>query len=133
MGLTLRAAEGTASVIMTQLRQNTHYPNPYYVWTLQRSASGQMYVFCADNFSNSPYYDAFTVSNLSGSATAGYIPLQGGQYTYRVYEKQVPYDLSIGSTNSMVGTGIFRIGLTYSEIISYTGSTPINMATYKDF
>lgn len=124
---------GTATGIAIQLRDQAVLLYPYYVWNIQSKATKLSYNYQADNYSGSPYFDAFTFSNLAGSPTAGYIPLPGGEYEFNVYEKDTPYDLTIGITNSLVGNGILIIGGTYTSVDMYTQSSSQQIYTYKGY
>lgn len=127
-------AAGTSSSIIIKRMTTSNFVTPYYVWNLDNKDSKVMNNYYADNYSLSPYFQAFTFSNFAGSPTAGCIPLKQGEYTYRVYEMNEPYNLNLSSTNSVVvTTGILVIGNTYSEVNTYTQSTDQEIFTYNDF
>ena len=96
---------------------------PYYTWQIQNRDSLEWTIFSPENFSSSPYYDAFTISigtpsSLTGSTVQLYI--EQGQYDYVITQTGVEYNLSI--TGSVVETGILQITGTSTPISQFTQS-----------
>lgn len=96
---------------------------PYYTWQIQNRDSLEWTIFSPENFSGSPYYDAFTISigtpsSLTGSTVQLYI--EQGQYDYVITQTDVEYNLSI--TGSVVETGILQITGTSTPISQFTQS-----------
>lgn len=123
---------GTNSVILT-LREKSTLSNPYYTWIILDKETKLTYTYSVDNYSNSPYFDAFTISNTTGSPTQGHIPLSGGEYEYTIYQKTTQYDLNILPTDIIVENGIMIITNTYSNTLSYTQSSYKQIYTYRNF
>jgi hypothetical protein len=104
--------------------------NPFYTWYIEnKNTLGGIY-FYADNNSQSPYYDSFTISTGGTGLTAGLINPDAGQWRYEVWEQTSPYQLSTASSLGMLETGIMIVRGTYSEFSSFTGS---NTATINVF
>lgn len=114
----IRIEDDSNGVIYLTLREKSTELNPNYTFKITHKESLYEYKFCAENFSYSPYWDAFTISIGTGSATAGYVDCDYGEYTYEVYETESQYDLGLTSSLGLVETGILIINPTYSEVIS---------------
>jgi hypothetical protein len=96
---------------------------PYYTWQIQNRDSLEWTIFSPDNFSGSPYFDAFTISvgtpsSLTGSNVQLYV--EQGQYDYIITQTLTEYSLSI--TGSVVETGILQIVGTSTTISQFTQS-----------
>lgn len=96
---------------------------PYYTWQIQSRDSLEFTTFAPENFSQSPYYDAFTISigtpsSLTGSNVQLNIPQ--GQYDYTIRQTGTEYNLSL--TGSIVETGILQIIGTSTTINQFTQS-----------
>jgi hypothetical protein len=96
---------------------------PYYTWQIQNRDSLEWTIFSPDNFSTSPYYDAFTISvgtpsSLTGSSVQLYV--EQGQYDYIITQTDIQYNLSI--TGSVVEVGILQIVGTSTPITQFTQS-----------
>jgi hypothetical protein len=92
---------------------------------LYNKDSHQEYIFSVEDHTNSPYYDAFTISvgtpsNATGSSVT--INAPAGTYNYFVYQMTNPYDLNINNALVEVEVGILTINGTSSAIISFTQS-----------
>jgi len=96
----------------------------YYTFKITNCDSFGEYYFSPDNYSQSPYYDAFTLSVGTPSSMTGSVVLDiaGGQYNYEVYRMPTRYDLNIASASYMVDNGILQVIGTGSI---YTSPTPI--------
>lgn len=91
---------------------NQDLTTSYYTFRITSTDSFNQYVFSPENFSNSPYYDAFTISvgttsvSMTGSVI---IPAASGQYNFEVYKMPTIYNLNIGSASYMTEAGILQI------------------------
>jgi len=113
---------GANRVDVTLWENSTNLINPYFTWSLFDKKSFMSYVFYADDFSQAPYYyNSFTVSVGVGSATAGFVNITPGEFTYVVYQMASPYDLNILNAIGEVETGILVYGAT-STPYNATGS-----------
>lgn len=124
----IRIEDDTTGSIYLTLREKSTNVNPNYTFKIIHKESLYEYTFCAENFSNSVYWDAFTISIGTGSATAGYVDCNYGEYTYEVYETTNKYDLGLTSSLGLIETGIFIINPTYSEVksVEYIPKMKIN-------
>ena len=117
-------------VVATLRELSNNQVNPFYTWYIEnKNTLGGIY-FYADNNSQSPYYDSFTISTGGVGLTAGLINPDAGQWRYEVWEVGAPYLLSTASSTNMVETGIMIVRGTYSEFSSFTQS---DNATIKVF
>lgn len=110
------------SVVAT-LREKSTLLNPYYTWRILNRDSQVETIFAPENYSYSPYYDAFTISVGTPSTSTGsnvYIDVVQGQYDYMVY--QTPTEYSLSMTDSVVETGILQILGTGVSITQFTQS-----------
>lgn len=113
---------GANRVDVTLWENSTNLVNPYFTWKLFDKKSFMEYVFYADDFSQAPYYyNSFTVSVGVGSATAGFVNITPGEFTYTVYQMAAPYNLNISAAIGEVETGILVYGAT-STAYNATGS-----------
>lgn len=121
----LTLQNNSSGAVYVTLQENVvNVATASFTWRLINKESLQNYVFWADDFSTSPYYDSFTISIGPGSATAGYVNCGYGQFTYEVYEMPNPYDLNLNNAIGMVETGILIVNPTYSVNASFTQSIP---------
>jgi hypothetical protein len=83
----------------------------YYTFKIISCDSFDEYVFSPFNFSQSPYYDAFTVSIGTVSSPTGSVVLNAdtGQYNFYVYKMPNEYNLNIGSASYQTEAGILQI------------------------
>jgi hypothetical protein len=89
----LTIENNSSKALFVTLQENVvNVATASFTWRLINKESLQNYVFWADDFSTSPYYDCFTVSIGPGSPTAGYVNCGYGQFTYEVFEMPNPYD-----------------------------------------
>lgn len=95
----------------------------YYTFKIKSTDSFDEYVFSPENFSNSPYYDAFTISvgttsvSMTGSVV---IDAASGQYNFEIYKMPTIYNLNIASASYMTEAGILQIvgeGFSFSDPI----------------
>lgn len=110
-------------VIVTLAEKSNNLVNPFYTWKVVDRNGYNEYIFTADDFSTeSYYYNSFTISIGTGSATAGYFNGNIGEYHYYVYEKSLPYQLTVLDTDNLVEQGILYVTATGSEPITSTQS-----------
>ena len=75
----------------------------YYTFEIISCDTFDKYVFSPDNWSDSPYYDSFTVSvgtssiSMTGSVM---INADAGQYNFTVYKMPTKYNLTIASVDN---------------------------------
>ena len=122
------------NVITATLYEKSTITQPYYTWHLQRKGTFEEVVFYQDDSSYAPWYwNSFTVSvgTVSG-LTQGQISLNAGEWTYEVWQMNVPYDLSWTSSNVMVESGILIVNGTYSPDIEYDGNDDSTIIYYKN-
>ena len=84
----------------------------YYTFKIVSCDSFDEYIFSPFNFSQSPYYDAFTVSigtTVSATGSAVMIDAEAGQYNFSVYKMANQYDLNIDNARYMTEEGILQI------------------------
>lgn len=84
----------------------------YYTFKIVSCDSFKEYVFSPNNFSQLPYYDAFTVSignTVSATGSAVMINADAGQYNFSVYKMPDQYNLNIGSASYLTEEGILQI------------------------
>lgn len=93
----------------------------YYTFRITSSDSFNQYVFSPKNISQSPYYDAFTISVGTYSSMTGSVVLDvdSGQYNFEVYKMPTEYNLNIASASYMTEAGILQI------VGSFSFSNPI--------
>jgi len=87
----------------------------YYTFKITSCDTFKEYVFSPQNFSQSPYYDAFTVSvgnTVSMTGSAVMINAETGQYDFSVYKMPNEYNLNIASASYMTEQGILQITAT---------------------
>lgn len=84
----------------------------YYTFEIISCDTFDKYVFSPDNWSDSPYYDSFTVSigtssiSMTGSVM---INADAGQYNFTVYKMPTIYNLTIASASYITENGILQI------------------------
>lgn len=112
--------------VVVTLREKSTLITPYYTWEIVNQNSFDTTIFSPDNFSVSPYYDAFTISigtpsSLTSSVVLDLVP---GEYHYTVYEMNTQYDLNIQNAVDEVEIGLFIVDGTYSlsDIVTFTQS-----------
>ena len=111
------------AVIVTLYEKCNNIVNPYFTWKLNQRSSNQEYFLTANDFSqDSEYYNMFTFSVGPGSATAGYFNGGPGEYHYYVYEKSLPYQLTVSDSDNLVEQGMLYVIGTSSTINSFTQS-----------
>jgi hypothetical protein len=122
--------------VVVTLREKSTLITPYYTWEVQNQNSLDTYVFSPDNFSLSPYYDAFTISigtpsSLTSSVTLNLVP---GEYHYTVYESANQWDLVITPTSSVVELGLLFVLATFSlnDIVSFTESNDDTIRVFNE-
>lgn len=93
----------------------------YYTFKISSSDSFEEYIFSPENFSNSPYYDAFTISVGTNSSMTGSVVIdaEAGQYNFEVYKMPTEYNLNIASASYMTEAGILQL------VGSFSFSNPI--------
>ena len=112
------------------LQNNTKQPDVlnssvyYYTFKITSCDSFTEYVFSPDNFSQSPYYDAFTLSIGSVSSPTGSVVInaEAGQYNFEVYRMPNAYNLNIASASYITEQGILQI---IGEGTVYNPTTPV--------
>lgn len=119
--------------IVVTLAAKSIAATPSYIWTINDADTNIDYIFCADDTSPAPWnYNQFSFSVITGATqglTAGIIPAPIGQFGYKVYETNYPYELNIASASKIVETGIILIEGTASPISTYANINQI--VTYK--
>lgn len=83
----------------------------YYTFKITSCDTFEEYVFSPDNWSQSPYYDAFTISvgltiSMTGSVM---VDADAGQYNFTVYKMPTEYNLNIASASYITEQGILQI------------------------
>lgn len=84
----------------------------YYTFRIVSSDTFDEYIFSPDNWSDSPYYDSFTVSvgtssiSMTGSVM---IDADAGQYNFTVYKMPTEYNLNTASASYITENGILQI------------------------
>lgn len=116
---------GTSSVTTTLYEKCSNQVNPFFTWRILDKDSNFETIFTTDDFSTVPYYyNSFTISVATYSGlTAGIINIDGGQYSYEIYEMTNQYDLDLANAVGLVESGLITINVTYSQIQSYTASS----------
>lgn len=123
----------TSSTVITTCRELcNNQVNPYYTWYIEnKNTLGGIY-FYAENNSQSPYYDSFTISTGGTGLTAGLINPEAGQWRYEIWEVAAPYLLSTASSTNMLETGIMIVRGTYSEFSAFTQSDTATINVYTN-
>lgn len=112
-----------SSKVVVTLREKATLPNPYYTWLITNRDSLEQTIFAPENFTPSPYYDAFTISVGTPSFATGsnvILDIVQGQYDYKVFETGTEYSLSM--TGSVVEIGILQVTGTATSIQQFTQS-----------
>lgn len=84
----------------------------YYTFKITSCDTFKEYVFSPQNFSQSPYYDAFTVSvgnTVSMTGSSVMINAETGQYNFSVYKMPTEYNLNVNAASYMTEQGIIQI------------------------
>lgn len=122
--------------VVVTLKEKSTLINPFYTWEIQNQNSFETIVFSADNFTLSPYYDAFTISigtpsALTSSVTLDLVP---GEYHYNVWEMDTPYNLNIASASALVEVGLLIVAGTFSinQIVSFTESNDDTIRVFNE-
>ena len=113
----------STQVCLTLKEKSPDLINKYYTWKLHNKDTNELYYFSADDFSTSPYYDAFTLSVGTPESLTQSVTFDGviGTYDYYIYQTLTEYNLDItGST--LVENGILTIIGTVSTPITVTFS-----------
>lgn len=112
--------------VVVTLKEKSTLLSPFYTWEIENQNSFDKIYICPDNFTLSPYYDAFTISvgtpsTFTSSVTIDLVP---GEYHYKVYETTNQYDLGLTSSVKEVEVGLLFVSGTFSlnDIISFTES-----------
>lgn len=98
----------------------------FYTFHISNRDSFKEWVFAPYNFSNSLYYNYFTLSVGSPSVATGsnvVLNLEAGEYHYKLYQTTSEYDLNLTTSIGLVEVGIL--------IVQGTSSTP-NTFTQSD-
>jgi hypothetical protein len=97
---------------------------PYFTFEFINDSTNDYIYACANDFSTSAYWSAFTFSIVSGTAglTQGQVNLKVGEHKYNVYEMSTQYNLNVNQAVRLVDTGICLVGNTYSNILSSSQS-----------
>jgi hypothetical protein len=98
-------------------------------------------VFSPDDFSDSPYYDAFTISvgptvSLTSSVVINARP---GQYDFQVYQMPNQHNLDLGQANFLAESGILQVvGPDFSYVhpqldpVSFTASDSDTIKAFNE-
>lgn len=112
----------------------------YYTFKITSCDSFKEYVFSPQNYSQSPYYDSFTVSignTVSATGSAVMINAEAGQYNFSVYKMANQYDLDVDNARYITEEGILQItdpnGFNWSAPVSPTAFTQSDADTIKVF
>jgi len=84
----------------------------YYTFKIVSCDSFKEYIFSPYNFTDSPYYDAFTVSvglTLSATGSSVMVNAEAGQYNFSVYKMPTEYNLNTASASYLTEEGILQI------------------------
>lgn len=121
-------------VVLT-LSEKATTTTPYYTWQLSNRDSLAITTISPDNFSNSPYYDSFTLSiGTAVSLTASVVMnIPAGEYHYSVYEMANQYDLNINNALAQVETGLLMIVGTSTPFVSFTASEGFTFTTFNNY
>ena len=123
------------SVVLTLKEKANNLINPYYTFVFSNRDTLTQTIVSPDNFSLSPYYDAFTFSigtavSLTSSVTMN---LTAGEYHYSVYEMATAYDLNIQNSVGLVETGLLMITGTSTPFISFTASEGFTFTAFDNY
>ncbi len=108
--------------------------NPQFTWKLTNKDTLQETIFYqTDSSSNPYYYNSFTVSISSVvSLTAGVINVGYGEYEYEIYEKTLPYQLTISTNDNLVENGLLIVLTNSTTPTSFTGSDSATIPTFNN-
>lgn len=123
---------GTESRVVVTLKDRQVGLTPSYVWKIEDNTSSKQYFFQAEDWSQSPYYNGFTISVQPGATqglTQGIVPAERGEWWYSIWEMSTPYDLDITNAVQKVEEGIMIIEGTHSSRIS--SNLRRDVITYK--
>lgn len=108
----------------------------YYTFKITSCDTFKEYVFSPQNFSQSPYYDAFTVSvgnTVSMTGSAVMINAETGQYNFSIYKMPNEYNLNIASASYMTEQGILQITATGINAFNWDAPNyPADVFTQSD-
>ena len=108
----------------------------YYTFKITSCDTFKEYVFSPQNFSQSPYYDAFTVSvgnTVSMTGSSVMINADTGQYNFSVYKMPNQYNLNTASASYMTEQGILQITSTGVDAFNWDAPNyPADVFTQSD-
>ena len=122
-------------MVLTLSEKVSNPINPHYTWTLSNRDTLITATISPDNFSISPYYDAFTLSiGTAVSLTSSVVVnLTAGEYHYQVYEMPTAYDLNIQNAIGLVETGLLMVTGTSTPFISFTSSEGFTFTSFENY
>ena len=90
---------------------SSYAPTEFYTFKITNRDSFEETIFSPDDFSDSPYYDAFTVSigptvSLTSSVC---INIRPGQYDFQVYQMPTQHNLDLTQANFLAEFGILQV------------------------
>ena len=89
----------------------SYAPTEYYTWKITNRDTFEETIFSPDDFSDSPYYDAFTISvGLTVSLTSSVcLNIHPAQYDFAVYQMPTNHNLDLSQANFMAESGILQV------------------------
>ena len=116
-------------------------PTEYYTFKITNRDTFETTVFSPDDFSDSPYYDAFTISvgptvSLTSSVV---IDVHPGQYDFAVYQMPTNHNLDLSQANFLAESGILQVvGPDFSYVhpqldpVSFTASDSDTIKAFSE-
>lgn len=116
-------------------------PTEFYTWKITNRDTFEEVIFSPDDFSDSPYYDAFTISvgptvSLTSSVV---LDIRPGQYDFAVYQMPTNHNLDLTQANFLAESGILQVvGPDFSYVhpqldpISFTGSDADTIKAFNE-
>lgn len=119
--------------VVVTLKEKSSLQNEYWTWNITNRDSFNQWTFSAEDFSNSNYYNSFTVSIGPTLSATGSVVLDApaGQYDYRVYQTSTQWDLNVEGLE-IVESGVLIILGTQSEQISFTASNDDTIRVFNE-
>lgn len=129
----------SSKVVATAKQNRIDLLSSYFTWKIVNRDSFDEWIFSADDWSNSDYYSAFTMSvGQPQVATGSQITIDAipGQYDYQIYQSSTQYNLNLDSVLGQVESGILIINGTNSNtdsgLISFTQSNDDTIKVFNE-
>lgn len=121
-------------LVVTLYEKCNNITDPQFTWKLTNKNTFEETIFYQSDSSSSPYYyNSFTVSVSSAvSLTAGVINVDYGEYEYEIYEKTLPYQLTISTNDNLVENGLLIVLTNSFTPTSFTGSDSATIPTFNN-